>query len=46
MSSVLGYMEEHPQEVQRLVGLKYEKLEQLIKQAIGSADAVKAYRIA
>lgn len=34
MSSVSGYIEQHPQEVQRLVGLKYEQLEQLIKQAI------------
>ena len=34
MSSVSEYIEQHPQEVQRLVGLKYEQLEQLIKQAI------------
>ena len=34
MSSVSGYIEKHPQEVQRLIGLKSEQLEQLIKQAI------------
>ncbi len=34
MSSVLNYIEKNPQETQRLVGLKYEQLEQLIKQAI------------
>lgn len=33
MSSLLQYIEENPQETQRLVGLKYEQLEQLIKQA-------------
>ncbi|MGH8002480.1 MAG: helix-turn-helix domain-containing protein [Brasilonema sp.] len=34
MSSILNYIEKNPQETQRLVGLKYEQLEQLIKQAI------------
>jgi hypothetical protein len=34
MSDVLGYIRNNPQETQRLVGLKYEQLEQLIKQAI------------
>ncbi len=34
MSCVLDYIEHNPQEVQRLVGLKYEQLEQLMKQAI------------
>lgn len=34
MSSVLNYIEKNPQETQRLVGLKYEQLKQLIKQAI------------
>ena len=34
MSSILDYIEHNPQETQRLVGLKYEQLEQLIKQAI------------
>lgn len=33
MSSLLQDIEEKPQETQRLVGLKYEQLEQLIKQA-------------
>lgn len=33
MSSVLNYIEKNPHETQRLVGLKYEQLEQLIKQA-------------
>ena len=34
MSSVSEYIEQNPQETQRLVGLKYEQLEQLRKQAI------------
>ncbi|BAY50350.1 hypothetical protein SAMD00079811_81140 (plasmid) [Scytonema sp. HK-05] len=34
MSFVLNYIEKNPQETQRLVGLKYEQLEQLIKQAL------------
>ncbi len=34
MSDVLGYIKNNTQETQRLVGLKYEQLEQLIKQAI------------
>ncbi|RAM48111.1 MAG: IS5/IS1182 family transposase, partial [Hapalosiphonaceae cyanobacterium JJU2] len=34
MSDVLGYIQNNPQETQRLVGLKYEQLEQLINQAI------------
>lgn len=33
MSPVLEYIENNPQETQRLVGLKYEQLQQLIKQA-------------
>jgi ribosomal protein L23 len=34
MSNVLGYIKNNSQETQRLVGLKYEQLEQLINQAI------------
>ncbi len=34
MGLVLGYIEKHPQEVQRLVGLNYEQVEEIIKQAI------------
>ena len=34
MSDILSYIKTNPQETQRLVGLKYEQLEQLIKQAI------------
>lgn len=34
MSFVLNYIKNNPQETQRLVGLKSEHLEQLIKQAI------------
>ncbi|WP_318284575.1 MULTISPECIES: helix-turn-helix domain-containing protein [Brasilonema] len=34
MSDILGYIKKNHQETQRLVGLKYEQLEQLIKQAI------------
>lgn len=33
MSNILGYIKNNYQETQRLVGLKYEQLEQLIKQA-------------
>ena len=36
MSSVLGYIKDNPREAQRLVGLKYEQLEQLINLAIAS----------
>ncbi len=34
MSDVLSYIKNTPQETQRLIGLKYEQLEQLINQAI------------
>ncbi len=34
MSDVLVYIKNNPQETQRLVGLKYEQLEQLINQAL------------
>ncbi len=34
MRDILNYIKHHPQETQRLVGVKYEQLEQLIKQAI------------
>lgn len=34
MSDILGYIKNNPQETQRLIGLKYEQLEQLINQAI------------
>lgn len=34
MSKILNYIKNNPQETQRLVGVKYEQLEQLIKQAI------------
>ncbi|MEM1395698.1 MAG: hypothetical protein AAGG00_20920, partial [Cyanobacteria bacterium P01_H01_bin.150] len=30
----MGYIEKHPQEAQRLIGLNYDQLKQLIKQAI------------
>ncbi len=30
MSDILGYIKKNPQETQRLVGFKYEQLEQLI----------------
>lgn len=33
MSGILNYIKNNPQETQRLVGVKYEQLEQLIKQA-------------
>ena len=34
MNSIPGYIEKHPQEVQRLVGLNYDQLKQLTRQAI------------
>ena len=34
MNSIPGYIEKHPKEAQRLVGLNYDQLKQLIKQAI------------
>lgn len=34
MSSILNYINNNPRETQRLVGVKYEQLEQLIKQAV------------
>lgn len=34
MSSISAYIEQNHQNTQRLVGLKYEQLEQLIKQAV------------
>lgn len=34
MRDILNYIKNNPQETQRLVGVKYEQLEQLIKQAI------------
>ncbi|WP_339380989.1 hypothetical protein [Brasilonema sp. UFV-L1] len=34
MSSISAYLEQNHQNTQRLVGLKYEQLEQLIKQAL------------
>jgi hypothetical protein len=34
MNDVLVYIKNNPQETQRLVGLKYEQLEQLINQAL------------
>ncbi|MHC5718402.1 MAG: helix-turn-helix domain-containing protein [Nostoc sp.] len=34
MTDILSYIQNNPQEMQRLVGVKYEQLEQLIKQAV------------
>ena len=34
MNLIPGYIEKHPKEAQRLVGLNYDQLKQLIKQAI------------
>ncbi len=34
MNSMSGYIDKHPGEVQRLVGLNYDQLKQLIRQAI------------
>jgi uncharacterized protein (UPF0335 family) len=33
MSPILDYIEENPKETQRLIGLKYEQLQQLIQNA-------------
>ncbi|MEG4504805.1 hypothetical protein QUA81_33155 [Microcoleus sp. F6_B4] len=33
MSDILNHIEEHPQETQRLIGLDYEQLQQLIQNA-------------
>ncbi len=33
MSDILTYIQNNPEETQRLIGVKYEQLEQLIKQA-------------
>lgn len=33
MSEILSYIEEHPQETQRLIGLRHEQLKQLIQNA-------------
>lgn len=33
MSDILNYIEKNPQETQRLIGLKYEQLQQLIQNA-------------
>lgn len=33
MSNILSYIEENPQATQRLIGLKYERLQQLIQNA-------------
>ncbi|XHR82891.1 MAG: hypothetical protein ACSI46_20820 [Gloeotrichia echinulata DVL01] len=40
MSDMLSYIQNNPQETQRLVGVKYDQLEQLIKQAMPAALAV------
>lgn len=34
MNSVSGYLEKHPQEAQRLFGVNYDQLKQLVNQAI------------
>lgn len=49
MSNILSYIQNNPQETQRLVGVKYEQLEQLIKQAIalhtGKQQKIEAKKI-
>jgi len=34
MSDILSYIQNNPQETQRLIGVKYKQLKQLMKQAI------------
>ena len=42
MNSIPGYIEKHPQEAQRLVGINFDQLKQLIKQAIAMHAEVEA----
>mgnify|MGYP001800979147 FL=1 len=42
MNSIPGYIDKHPQEAQRLVGLNYGQLKKLIKQAIALHRQVKS----
>ena len=44
MSDVLGYIKNNTQETQRLVGLKYEQLEQLIDLASPNGQAPLGHR--
>lgn len=41
MSDVLSYIKNNSQETQRLVGLKYDQLEQLIKQAMPQGGGLR-----
>ena len=45
MSDVLGYIKNNTQETQRLVGLKYEQLEKLMKQASPNGQAPLGHRL-
>ena len=45
MSDMLSYIQNNPQETQRLVGVKYEQLEQLIKQASPNGQAPLGHRL-
>ncbi len=45
MSEILTYIQNNPQETQRLVGVKYEQLEQLIKQASPNGQAPLGHRL-
>lgn len=42
MSSVSGYLEKHPQEAQRLVGVNYDQLKQLVNQTIALHTKAKS----
>ena len=45
MSDILSYIQNNPQETQRLVGVKYEQLEQLIEQASPNGQAPLGHRL-
>ncbi|MEO1760431.1 MAG: transposase family protein [Cyanobacteria bacterium J06629_18] len=42
MNSIPGYIEKHPQEAQRLVGINFDQLKQLMKQAIAMHAEVES----
>ncbi len=45
MSDILSYIQNNPQETQRLIGVKYEQLEQLIQQASPNGQAPLGHRL-
>ena len=45
MANITGYIENNPDEVQRLVGLKYDQLQQLIQAHLERTGSPKAGQI-